>query len=45
MCGLAVMLGKKARRRGGHGGVWLGMGDEKGFGGILGNGGGGGKVD
>jgi hypothetical protein len=45
MCGLAVALGRKARRRGSHGSVWLGMSEEKGgFGGILGNGGGG-KVD
>jgi protein disulfide-isomerase len=45
MCGLAVALGRKARRRGTHGSVWLGMSEEKGgFGGILGNGGGG-KVD
>jgi hypothetical protein len=35
-CGIAVSLGRKARRRSG-GGVWLGMSEEKGgFGGLLG---------
>ncbi|KAE9972411.1 hypothetical protein BLS_004039 [Venturia inaequalis] len=43
-CGVAVVLGKKARRRAGGGAIWL---DEKGgpFGGILGNTGSGGKTD